>query len=204
MRRRFDEIEANFRRREAEEQRVRDAERDHQDRVLEANLIWLEEVKERTSAALETVKELDLRFEERLESARVERVQLTLATWRASGVRMPIDARGDWTPPDYWVLRRTLKGEGGKEAYQESLHWKRTSAAQRAQVVFCERCEKVERLHAHHLHYETVGCERVRIDLMTLCRTCHLDKEHTRGRLLPAAANDPLPLAPGALDDIPF
>jgi hypothetical protein len=110
-------------------------------------------------------------------------------TWQALGrwrrrkppdLHMRIDSNLDlrWEPCHYWVLRLAFRDIGGATAYQESHHWQLKASAQKRQVSTCERCGSTERLHAHHLHYETVGTERVGIDLLTLCETCHLEREH--------------------------
>lgn len=38
----------------------------------------------------------------------------------------------------------------------------------------CEVCFSANRLHIHHLHYRTIGCEKP-ADLQILCRNCHAD-----------------------------
>jgi hypothetical protein len=140
--------------------------------------VWREEVATRTSEALQSLDPAEIDAEKRHETIRVDRVRGVLAIWDRNGREDAIDFRGDWIPVDYWILRRSLARYGGADAYHASRHWRETSSIQRKLVVFCERCGTMDRqLHAHHLHYESVGCERPCVDLMTLCITCH-DKEH--------------------------
>lgn len=175
----MDEIEEKVRRGNEEARREREYRDDREDRRVEHERWWREHVAELTAEALSSFEDLGLRVEERVEGARINRVSRILATWRAAGCLEPIDALGEWTPADYWILRRFLRDQGGTRAYQDSRHWKQKSRAQREDVVYCERCGTIDAIrHAHHLHYETVGCERLRVDLMTLCERCHLELEH--------------------------
>lgn len=60
-------------------------------------------------------------------------------------------------------------------AYLQSDRWQimRSRILARAKGC-CERCGKpaIEPLEVHHLHYDTLGCER-KEDLQALCPDCH-------------------------------
>ena len=143
---------------------------------------WAATVELRTHDALMSAAPLVLRP---LEYAAAVR---TVSARLAAG-QDPIDDGGRWSLIEYFCLRRDFEREGF-DAYSGSNHWRRRSALQRIARNVCERC-RLERdnehgvlLDAHHLHYATVGAERVEVDLITLCRWCH-DLEHQRGRLTP-------------------
>ena len=111
----------------------------------------------------------------------------------------PIDDFDRWRPCDFWVLRYVLRDQGGADAYHDSMHWKSTRSEQHVLQRACERCGADARhfvVDVHHLHYETLGVERPGIDLVTLCRSCHIDGEH--GDYWPGVFRAPTP------DGIPF
>lgn len=103
-------------------------------------------------------------------------VEKQLTWWRGVTRRsgQPVDERpAEWNRGHYALLY-----ELDKTAYLGSLWWQTVRAQQRQHFRTCERCGAVSALHAHHLHYLSVGAERIGIDLMTLCESCHLAGQH--------------------------
>lgn len=90
--------------------------------------------------------------------------------------------RSEWTPLHYAYLRAL---DSAVYTYN-TLHWRDKSVEQERCMRLCERCDcewGYYKLHAHHLHYVTVGSERIQLDFMTLCRSCH---ELQEGHSFPA------------------
>lgn len=57
--------------------------------------------------------------------------------------------------------------------YLQTRHWQWTR--RRALAFYhhrCQECGYLYSLEVHHLHYDSVGCEKMR-DLRVLCRKCH-------------------------------
>lgn len=84
-----------------------------------------------------------------------------------------VDCSGDWERLHYHCLRREHKHNGGRAAYSATLWWKEMREKQRKLASRCQRCQSPRDLETHHLHYSTVGAERLGIDLLTLCHNCH-------------------------------
>jgi 5-methylcytosine-specific restriction endonuclease McrA len=74
----------------------------------------------------------------------------------------------------YWLHR--CRHMNYHKEYLFTDHWRYTSRKKIEQVPYCERCGRTWGLDAHHLHYHTLGMERMQ-DLIVLCRPCH-EKEH--------------------------
>lgn len=92
--------------------------------------------------------------------------------WKGTGQPIDTDAEA-WTPEHYASLRAV-----SADAYQSTSWWQARSAEQRKTNPACERCGSTAELHAHHLHYDNVGAERVSMDMMSLCKHCHRSGEH--------------------------
>jgi hypothetical protein len=96
----------------------------------------------------------------------------------------PIDASNPLSRLELFCLWQDFDQPSGV-IYRKTKHWIKKSFLQRGVRACCERCgmtnenEYAISLDAHHLHYGTVGSERIEVDLMTLCRWCH-DLEHDR------------------------
>lgn len=134
---------------------------------------WRLEVAERMAHALRTAKPLDRTAEEVMAT----RERLRIHMREASDSVLFIDEGWEWSRLDYHCLRKEI-GPEGVGAYHGTRHWFRTRRLQRALRPDCERCgARTARRDIHHLHYETVGCERPMVDLVTLCRWCHRAEE---------------------------
>lgn len=59
------------------------------------------------------------------------------------------------------------------ELYLKSTHWMRTRDAVLNRVGSCVACNRQADLHVHHRQYETLGGERILLDLTVLCGSCH-------------------------------
>lgn len=71
-------------------------------------------------------------------------------------------------PPKYW---RSYK------EYLQSEWWKKKKFKKLKSVGFrCQQCSAKRELQTHHLHYKSLGRERLE-DLRVLCKACHY-KEH--------------------------
>ena len=89
---------------------------------------------------------------------------------------LPVNARHD--------------ARGPFEEYQTyilSPEWAQRSRAQRRLRRGCELCSVLDQpvehvTYAHHLHYATFRAERVAIDLLTVCDSCHLRADRFRER----------------------
>jgi hypothetical protein len=127
-----------------------------------------------------------LRPDRRLDGAVVNEVRTALVRWRDRALAdqsRPVEDYASliWRPYHYWLLRLQFADVGGAAAYQYSLHWRAVSTGQRDTIRYCERCNdryRARPLDAHHLHYESLGAERIGVDLLTLCRPCHFVREH--------------------------
>jgi 5-methylcytosine-specific restriction endonuclease McrA len=74
----------------------------------------------------------------------------------------------------YWLHK--VRHMDYQTEYLFTDHWRWTSRRKIEQVPYCEQCGVRWQLDAHHLHYRTLGMERM-TDLIVLCRPCH-EKEH--------------------------
>jgi 5-methylcytosine-specific restriction endonuclease McrA len=76
----------------------------------------------------------------------------------------------------WFLLRReklTKRQVAYREGYLKSEHWQEVRKEKLKQAGYkCERCGAKESLDIHHLHYRTLGHERMS-DLQALCRSCH-------------------------------
>lgn len=61
---------------------------------------------------------------------------------------------------------------GKHNEYIQTDVWKRKSKAMRDFYIYCDTCGTTENLTVHHLHYETLGRERMQ-DMSVKCWPCH-------------------------------
>ena len=75
-----------------------------------------------------------------------------------------------------WFLLRRERMTKRQQSYREylkSAHWQEIRKAKLKEAGYkCQKCGARESLDIHHLHYRTLGHERMS-DLQALCRSCH-------------------------------
>ena len=60
------------------------------------------------------------------------------------------------------------------QEYLKSFHWQETKERKlKAEKSKCQVCSSREYLQVHHLHYNSLYCEK-NSDLLVLCETCHI------------------------------
>ena len=73
----------------------------------------------------------------------------------------------------YWRDRRA-----GYKSYLLTGHWNSVRLAKLKAVGYrCENCGRRAKLHVHHLHYKSLGEEKLS-DLRALCKSCHYSRDN--------------------------
>lgn len=81
---------------------------------------------------------------------------------------------------DYFKYRKAIfcrdtnENVLGYVRYLKTAHWMNIRLKLIKEKTVCSHCgEKHSNMQAHHLHYNTIGCENIHEDLCVLCKPCH-------------------------------